>query len=469
MKRYHYQQLARKLLEQIDQQRWLPGEKLPSIRQLAELNQLSKNTVILALQTLEADGVVEARPKTGYFVSARLEQAPPRNPKDTQIKPSVVDVPDLFQDIMMRSAAFDVLPNGPRIQPSSHLVKLNRHLGRALRSHSQSRAMYYDAPMGSEDLRFQIKEHYRNIGLNLATSEYCITSGCQHALFLALMVSCQPGDTVAVESPAFYGVLQLLQRLKLNVIEIPSLSSTGIDIEALSEALQQWQIKACVVTPAFATPTGACIPQENKQRLVSLANQYGMAIIEDDIYGDLCFGERPLPLKAFDSEERVILCSSLSKSLSRDLRVGWIAGGRWHKEITRLKLVNQLASNQATQQGLASFIAEGSYRRHLYQYRQVLKHQRDQLVQGLKGYWLDSIRFSIPEGGLSLWVELDEQVNTTEAYQKALQRKIVLTPGALFSADDRFKNYLRLSFCHPCVGERLEAVKVLGDVLSEAT
>lgn len=465
MKQHRYEQLAKSIQQQIGEQRWLPGERLPSVRQLSESTGLSKNTVIQALHTLEAIGIVEARPKKGYFVRAQHQQASARTPKNLVLKLTTVEVPDLFQDIMMRSAAFDVLPNGVETQPSSHLITLNRHLGRALRQKPQKKAMYYDVPLGLEDLRFQIKEHYRGIGLNLATSDFCITSGCQHALFLALLVSCQPGDNVAVESPAFYGVLQLFQRLQLNVIEIPSSPSLGIDIQALTEALEKWQIKICVVTPAYATPTGASIPKDHKKQLIELANQYDITIIEDDIYGDLCFGERPLPLKAFDTEQRVILCSSFSKSLSRDLRIGWIAGGRWQRDITRLKLVTQLASNQSTQQGLTSFMAEGNYRRHLDQYRQILKRQRDQLTLSLRNYWPDSTRFCIPDGGLSLWIEMDESVDTTIAYQKALKQNIILTPGALFSVDDRFKNYLRLSFAHPAVDDRLEAIKFLGELL----
>ena len=466
-KQYRYEQLAKSIKKQIKDNRWLVGERLPSIRQLSDLNQLSKNTVIQALHLLEAEGILEARPKKGYFVLARHQLTPPSSPKNVQLKPIAVEVPDLFQNIMMRSAAFDVFPGGPQPQATSHLVSLNRHLGRALRSQPQKKAMYYDEPLGHEQLRFQLSEHYRSIGLGLDSSDLCITSGCQQALFLALMACCQPGDNVAIESPAFYGVLQLSQRLKLNVIEIPASSTNGIDIDVLKEAAKKWEIKACVVTPAFATPTGASIPELNKQQIIELANQYDMTVIEDDIYGDLCFGERPQPLKSFDTEGRVILCSSLSKSLSRDLRVGWVAGGQWHKDILRLKLLTQLASNQSTQQGLTSFLAEGYYRRHLYQYRQMLRRQRDQLVQSLRVEWPGVIRFSIPDGGLSLWIELDKCINTTAIYQEAIKQDIVLTPGALFATDKRFKNYLRLSFAHPTEGKRLNAIQTLGKLIAD--
>ncbi|MEY8201039.1 MAG: PLP-dependent aminotransferase family protein [Colwellia sp.] len=291
------------------------------------------------------------------------------------------------------------------------------------------------------------------------------TSGCQNALFLALMVTCKPGDNVAVESPTFYGVLQLLQQLQLNVIEVPASSDTGINMDSLETALNTWKIKACVVTPAFATPTGATIPAKNRERMITLSNQFDLAIIEDDIYGDLAFNVRPAPIKALDRKERVILCSSFSKALSRDLRIGWISGGRWHEQITQLKLVTQLACNQSVQQGLASFMAEGSYRRHLNHYRDTLKQNRDQLVSSIQRYWPASTRFSLPEGGLSLWLEMDSSLDTQTAYPRALEKGIILSPGSLFSASDHYRNYLRLSFTHPTTGARDLALQQLASIL----
>jgi DNA-binding transcriptional MocR family regulator len=465
VKKYQYQLITDSLLKNIAEHRWVAGEKLPSIRQLSEQYQISKNTVIHALYDLEAAGLIEARPKTGYFVKVLLQQKNPTRLKPLTLMPKAVSMPVLFYDIMQRGAAFDILPTSPETQPSSHLVKLNRHLSKAQRNHTQNNAMHYDAPLGSEELRFQIKEHYRSIGLNLTVDDFCITAGCQNALFLALMVSCQPGDNVAVESPAFYGVLQLLEQLQLNVIEIPSSTTKGFDPQELDKALQKWQIRACIVTPAFATPSGASMPVEQQQQLIDMSNLHDITLIEDDIYGDLCFGDRAKPIKALDTEEQVILCSSFSKSLSRDLRVGWIAGGRWHQKITRLKLVTQLASNQSTQQGLAGFMAEGHYRRHLYFYRQILKRQRDQLILCLQKYWPLTIRFSIPDGGLAIWVQIDQNLNTGLFYQKALEVGIVLTPGALFSASDHYRNYLRLSFAHPTVASREMAIRKLGTIL----
>jgi DNA-binding transcriptional MocR family regulator len=465
MKKYQYQVIADNLEKNIADKRWVSGEKLPSIRQLSEQYGISKNTVIHALYDLEAAGLIEARPKTGYFVTTLFEPNNPSEVKSLPLSPAAVTMPVLFYDIMQRGAAFDVLPDSPETEPSNHLLTLNRLINKAQRSDTQKKTMRYDSPLGSPELRYQIKEHYRTVGLNLLPDEFCITSGCQNALFLALMVSCQPGDNVAVESPTFYGVLQLLEQLQLNVIEISSSTTEGFDPQELENALQEWPIRACIVTPAFATPSGASMDAERQQHLIDIANQHDITLIEDDIYGDLCFAERAEPLKALDTQDRVIMCSSFSKSLSRDLRIGWITGGRWHTQITRLKLVTQLAINRTTQQGLVTFMAEGHYRRHLYFYRQILKRQRDQLIMSLRKHWPPSIRFSIPQGGLVIWVQVDAHIDTSSFYQQALKEGIVLTPGALFSASDHYKNYLRLSFAHPTVGRREHAIKKLALML----
>ena len=468
MKSALYKNFANKLKQQIVEERWQIGEKLPSIRQLSREYQLSINTVISGLHLLEANRVIEAIAKVGYFVATPQWTQNKTKQIKHLIAPLEAKVPHLFHDIMARSAAFDIAPDAEKEKPSSHLISLNRHINRALRSKVQQKSLYYDSPAGSESLRFQIKERYRMTGVNLSIEDYCITSGCQHSLFLALFASCQPGDNVIVESPAFYGVLQLLEQLRLNVIEIPAAAPFGIDIDSFEKTLSRWRVKACVLTPAFSTPMGTSIPLENKKKIIELANQYDLVIIEDDIYGELYFTQRPQPIKALDNEGRVILCSSFSKSLSRDLRLGWISGGRWHNKIMRAKLVSQMANSQAYQQGLTSFIVDGHYKRHLSYYRNTLKQRRDQLTQNIIQFWPKSVRYYIPDGGLSMWIELNNNIDTSAIYLVALKQQIILTPGALFSMNNYFSNFIRLSFVHPLIGKRKLAFNNLAKLCHES-
>jgi len=465
MQPFEYQKLVNIIESQIAKQYWVAGEKLPSIRHLATQYQLSKNTVIKALHTLEAIGKIEAQPKIGYFVSSQISQPNLLKSNQSLIEPSEVSVPKLFLDIMNRGAAFDILPGAEQAAPSNHLINLNRHISRAMRLQPMDKAMYYDTPFGNSDFRHEINNRYRQIGLDLTPEQICVTSGCQHALFLALLATCKPGDNVAVESPAFYGVLQLLEQLQLNIVEIPSDPVNGVIVEAIEQICERWDISALVVSPAFATPTGATIPEEHKREIIQIANRHQLAVIEDDIYGELGFETRPVPLKAYDTQDRVILCSSLSKSLSRDLRMGWISGGRWHHRITQLRMVSQLAASQALQQGIASFMAEGHFRRHLLYFQQQLKRQRNQLLSIISHHWPLNVRCSVPQGGLAIWVELDQSVDTIQLYKKLLKQAIIITPGSLFTASKNFNHFLRISFNHPYKGQRKEALLSLGQQL----
>jgi DNA-binding transcriptional MocR family regulator len=469
---FRYQHLCDELRHGIQTERWQAGEKLPSIRALCKLYQLSLATVQHALHRLEAEGLLQAVAKTGYFVcktASTQAVAASRAVSTTSTsltEPAAVTVPQLWFELMNRGAAFDLYPAGPS-STLPYLTLLYRQLGKAMRASPYQNAMYYDEPAGSAQLRFQLKEHYRSIGLELDAAELVISAGCQHALFLALSACCQPGDTVAVEAPAFYGVLQLLQQLQLKALPIPCCPVAGLDVAALSQALLQWPIKACVVSPAFATPTGACLPLPARHALIALANLYDFTLIEDDIYGDLGFHQRPLPLKSLDTEQRVILCSSFTKSLSRDLRIGWIAAGKWQPAVLKLKLVSQLASSPALQQGIAAFMAEGYYKRHLLKFRQQLQQQRDQLIQALQQYFPADCQYSIPSGGLALWLQLPKPFDTVALYQQCLAHGIYLTPGRMFATSPQFDHCLRLSFAHPLTGSRLQALQQVAGLLHQ--
>lgn len=461
---YLYHQLEGWLLEGIQKQRWRLGERLPSIRTLCQEHNLSRSTVQHALQRLEAQGLLEARPKAGYFV--RLKPVELEAPKSrVQIdEPQPVTVSDLLLDIMGRSAAFDLLPDLNVGDLPTGVVALNRSIGRSLRRQRGDDYQYYDEPAGNQRLREQLALHNSRRGWTVSPEQLCITSGCQHALFLALMATCEKGDVVAVESPGFYGALQLLEQLELKVIEVPTSVEYGIDTDALEEVLKSWTIKACVVSPAFGTPSGALMPKSAKKRILELADQYDLAIIEDDIYGDIALGAVPDPLKAMDTEDRVILCSSFSKCLSRDLRLGWISGARWHSRIIRLKLVTQLANSRYLQQGVADFMEEGGFVTHLRKLRKELKERRDCLIAHMHD-WPCDLRVSLPQGGLSVWVELAESVDTLGAYTKALENNVVITPGPLFSVSGQFRNCLRISYEHPWNTKRVKALNSLPEIL----
>lgn len=467
MSEFLYEKLAYQLHQQILSGELSIGNRLPSIRTLSKQHDIAKITVQHALHKLEASGLIYAKAKSGYYVNEQPVNQPIANNKRI-LSPRPIDMPAVFQQVMARSAAFDISPNRKQqTEVNQHQVILNRHIARALRHNSHNNSQYYGEPNGDSELREQIARSYQRRQTHLPAEQFCITSGCQNSLFLALFACCKPGDKVAIESPGFYGVLQLLQQLQLQAVELPSSFTQGLNSEQLKQAAEKWDIKACVVTPNFATPTGACMPDPEKQKLVEVAEQYNITLIEDDIYSDLGFHHNPRPLISFDSKAKIILCSSFSKSLSRDLRLGWVSSNQDLSPIVQLKLVNSLAISQSLQQGMAQYLAEGNYTRHLAQYKQTLVKQRELLTNTINQHWQFEHLYTIPDGGLAIWLQLPESCNSLDLYVKALDEDIIVTPGRLFTNSNRFDNYLRLSFAQPITGHRESAMIRLGQLVAE--
>ena len=456
---FRYENLERQLRDKIAEGRIAAGQRLPSIRELCAEFRLAKATVTHALRRLEAAGLVEARPRSGYYVRHHTPQAASVPPSRART-PEPIDASShaLMREVMQRGGAFDLCPTTEESTSSSeHHQPLNRAISAALRRRSHNTHRAYDAPRGLYALRRQLSHHYARRGLVIDPDALCITHGCQNALMLALMATCQAGDLVAVESPGFYGALQLLEALNLRVLEIPTSPETGLDVDALRQATEQWQIQACIVSPCFATPGGAVMQHDSKYALLALAENQDFALIEDDIYADTAFATPPDPLKALDSNGRVILCSSFSKSISPDLRVGWIAGGRWHEKITQLRLISQLGGSKFVQQGLADLMEHGGYQTLLRKRRQELEDQCSTLLRELSG-WAREVCFSVPRGGLSVWLELPKDTDTLALYDIGKNHGIALVPGPLFSATQAYRNCLRISFARPWTEARLAAL-----------
>ena len=461
MKIHQYQILEDVLAEQIVEGRLNAGDRLPSVRVLCERHDLAKGTVLHALSRLEARGLVAARPRSGYYVT---ERGAPVSATPRPAAPVNARVSPLLMDLMQHGAAFDLVP-GAGGENTQGLELLNRSINRVMRRQRGQSHLYYDDPSGSVILREQLAMRYLRRGCKLTYEDFIVTSGCQNALFLALMATCKAGDVVAVESPGFYGALQLLEQLQLKVIEIPSSPLTGMSVDALQQAAEKWPVKACIVSPCYSTPAGAVMPDPARKQLLQLAEQQNFAVIEDDIYADTALSYTPDPLKKLDQTGRVILCSSFSKSLSRDLRIGWITGGRWQQALLQLKLVTQLASPLSVQNGLAEFISNGDYDSHLKRQQKWLRQQSEQLSDQVRG-WSAVKNVGIPEGGLTLWVELHGDCDTSALFPELKNEGVFIAPGALFSSKHKFKNYMRLSFAHPWNSRRQKALSALGKLLS---
>src|SRR5262245_28920621 len=321
----------------------------------------------------------------------------------------------------------------------------------------------YDMPPGVEALRRQIARRSPDLGCRFAPDDITITSGALEAIQLALRATVRPGQAVAMESPTYFGVLEAGISLGMKVVEIPTHPRTGMDLDQLARAIRRDRIKACVTMPNCHNPLGFVLPDDTKKALVELTARNGVAVIEDDIYGDLVLnGPRRRTAKSFDRDGLVLLCSSFSKVLSPGYRVGWVAGGRFHDEINRLKFLTSVASGSLPQLAVAEFLETGGYDRHVKRLRVSIAEQPERVRHAVARYFPAGTRVSRPAGGHMLWVELPARTDGDQVFRDALAHRISVLPGTIFSASRRYRNYLRLSCGQVWSEEHERALVTLG-------
>ena len=285
------------------------------------------------------------------------------------------------------------------------------------------------------------------------------------ALNLCLRAVAKAGDIVAIESPAFYGTLQIIESLGMKALEIPADPRDGIILDALAAAIRRQKVKACLFVLNFSNPLGSCMPDANKKELVELLARREIPLIEDDIYGDLCFGEpRPKTAKAYDKQGLVLLSSSFSKTLAPGYRVGWTAPGRFKPQVESLKFTSSMATVTAPQMAIADFLQSGGYDRYLRKIRRILMTQVQQMSDAVGRYFPAGTKVTRPQGGYVLWVELPRFVDSLDLHRRALQQKISIAPGPIFSAKQKYKNFIRLSCGLPWSEKIDRAVQTLAEL-----
>lgn len=446
-----YSRLADELHQLIGNGQLQPGERLPSVRRLSQQKRVSATTAIAALRSLETRGLVEARPQSGYFVRGRPaasgEPAMTRPPASAR----TVGIDNLM--VRMIDASLDpaVAPLGTAAPDPAWfpVQRLQRVIAATARRHPELLVTCCQHYAGLESLRHQVARRYAELGFAVAQDEVVITNGCTEALNLALRAVAAPGDTVAIESPAYYGFLQIIERLGLKALEIATHPRDGLSVEALENALGSRagrSVKACLLSPNFSNPMGACMPEGEKRRLVRLCAQYGVTLIEDDVYGDLQHGgPRPLPARAYDRDGNVILCSSLTKTLAPGARIGWICGGRHAEQIRVRKFSGSGATSPIMQEAFAEMLRSGGYERHLLKLRRGYAEQVARTAAAVCEYFPADTRITQPGGGFVIWVELPGQVDTLALFDKAIAAGVNFAPGPLFSPSGRYRNFLRLN------------------------
>ncbi|MFD1384715.1 PLP-dependent aminotransferase family protein [Rhodanobacter aciditrophus] len=462
-----YGELANRLREHIEHGFYKRGDKLPSVRQLATEHGVSISTVQEAYRVLEMERLVEARPKSGYFVprestNDRLPETsrPPQRPLEVSQWEQVLNL------LSNRPANTRIqLQHAAPVMIGNTIKPLLKSLSELHRSRPEWGLGYGDI-RGHIDLREQLSRLAVSSGCQLHPDDLVVTSGCQEALSVCLRAVTEPGDIIAIESPCFYGAMQAIKAANLKALEIPTHPEHGISLEALELALDQWPIKAILVTPTANNPLGFVMPEDKKQALYKLAQQYDIAIIEDDIYGDLTYEfPRPRSIKAFDNDGRVLLCSSFSKTVAPGMRVGWIAAGRYRDRVTHIKYVSSSMCPTLSQLALAKFMRQGGYDRHIRKMRTLYADSRDHLLEAIQRHLPSSTRVTRPAGGFVLWVEFAPEIDTVALTEKAQNKGVAIASGALFSATGKYRSCCRLNYSDQTPVLREEGIKILAELI----
>ncbi len=459
-----YQEVAEKIAHLIEEGVLRPGERVSSLRRVSQQYGVSLTTAIQAFIWLEDRGLVEARPKSGFFVRAArpvlrepLMARPPRAVREVTV--------GALQSRLFEAAMLPhILPLGGAV-PSPELlpmVKLNRVLASVARR-SGKRGVSYDMPPGTELLRREVAKRVLEAGTMVLPQEIITTCGATEGLMLCLRAVTVPGSVVAVESPTYFGVLHALEELKLKAIEIPTHPRDGMDMDALERALRTHPVAACLAVPTFSNPLGALMPDAHKERLVRMLAAREIPLIEDDVFGELHHGpQRPRLAKGYDEKGLVMLCSSFSKSLAPGYRVGWVAPGRFYERVKTLKLTSTLATATLPELAIAEFLATGGYDHYLRGVRSIYAANVQRVGQAVAAAFPDGTRVTKPQGGFVLWVEMPTGVDALRLQDEALAREINIAPGPMFSPNQGYRHCIRLSCGVPWSPRLQEALGVLG-------
>lgn len=460
-----YSKIANGIAFQIRNGTLKAGDRLPSVRTLCNEHGVSMNTAKRIFFELESQSLIESKPQSGYFVSKLLHQ---KLSLPEISSPSLIandKEPDELITKVYSNMGRDDLTMFSIGVPSGNLLplaKLKKEILLATRELKEG-GTEYEPLQGNVKLRRMIAVRSLSWGGNLNENDLITTSGGMNALSFCLMALGNPGDTIAVESPCYPGILQLSISLGFKVLELPTHPITGIEIDALKKVIPK--INLCLLVPNFNTPLGSCMPDEHKKEVVELLSKHGIPLIEDDIYGDLYFGpQRPKCCKSFDKEGNVLWCSSVSKTLAPGYRVGWIAPGKYKEKLLKLKFIHSISSSSIIQEAVGNFLKTGRYENHLHHLRRTLKSNYQNYIHTIAEYFPDDTKTSRPQGGLALWVEFNKDIDTVKLYDLAIKNHISISPGRIFTLQNQFENCMRLCIGLPWSDDLKFKLKQLGNL-----
>lgn len=470
-KLFRYEQVVLKIEELIHALGLKPGDRIPSVRNVSKELEVSAATVFQAYDILQARGVIEARPKSGFYVAGSIKNTASCKLLEHNYLPLPAKVEmNTMATTMMKNSREYGITNFSILAPVNELLpilKLNKAVQSGLRE-STGHNFQYPLVEGHPRLLKQISLSTVKWPNMVSQEQVLVTNGCMEAINLCLDAIAVEGDTIAVESPTYHGILQSLERKKLKVIEIPTNPQTGIVLEELEKALENHQITACVFMPRANNPLGASMSEDAKMALVEMLGSRNIPLIEDDALGDLQFSNLPTyPARAYDKYDNVMYCTSFSKTLAPGFRVGWVAGGKYHSKIEKLKFGSNISTTGVLQDAVGRYLESGQYGAHLRKLTLAVQTQAARYADAIHEFFPKETRVAQPLAGLSLWIELPGEIDAIEFQRASLAKGIGLCPGHIFSMTGMYNNFIRINFCPLWTPKIKQALSKLGTLVHE--
>jgi DNA-binding transcriptional MocR family regulator len=429
------------------------GDKLPSIRSFAGTMQVSTSTVVEAYDRLVAEGAIQSRPGSGFYVASQAAAL-----ALSEIGPKLDRAIDPFWISRQSLEAGDTdLKPGCGWLPPSWLPQDG--VRRALRTLSRADGPAladYATPLGLPPLRQLIARRMGDRGIEASPDQIMLTESGTQAIDLLCRFLLEPGDTVLVDDPCYFNFHALLRAHRARIVGVPY-TPVGPDTELFAQALHEYRPRLYITNSAIHNPTGATLSPITAHRVLKLAEQFGLTIIEDDIFADFEHTFAPR-LAAFDGLDRVIHIGSFSKTLSASARCGFIAARRdWIEGLIDLKIATSFGGGRLTAELVLNVLRDGSYRKHLEGLRLRLSRAMSEVSTRLKSLGIES--WLQPQAGMFLWSQLPEGIDAAEVAREALAENIVLAPGNAFSLSQSATRFLRFNVSQSQDGRVFEALR----------
>ncbi len=445
--------LYQQVIDFIDQQQktgaLLPGDKLPSLRKLSRQFEISVPTVKQAYVELERQGRVCARPQSGYYLMAQqVRTLQPRPATWAQCKPTEITCRSMIEQVhdavhLPNTVALGISNPIQAHAPDKALARLMR----SVLSKVSDKAVSYGPVTGDAKLRMQLAFRYQEQAVDINPDDIVITNGAQEALSIALQCVAKRGDVIAIESPCFFGIIELIETLGMKALEVYTCTEDGVCIDSLKQAIEQHDIAACLFSTAINNPLGSMKSDQQRQAMVELLEAHDIPLIEDDAYSEIYFTEhKPKPAQLYSEKGLVVTCSSFSKTAAPGYRVGWLLPGKFEEQAKRIKRAQSSSTPMLQQWTLNEYLLSGDYDRHLAVLRKNLQFNCERMRALIAEHFPEQVCISQPQGGSVLWIRCQSHVNTSDFFQQALAEGVSFTPGVVFSPSGKYSNYMRVSY-----------------------